>query len=34
VTARLLAELPVRDLAVENPSIEDVIDRVFREERG
>jgi len=31
VTARLLAELPVRDLAVESPSIEDVIDRVFRE---
>ena len=34
VTARLLAELPVRDLSVENPSIEDVIDRVFRENRS
>jgi len=33
VTARILADLPVRDLTVENPSIEDVIDRVFREER-
>jgi ABC-2 type transport system ATP-binding protein len=34
VTAQLLADLPVRDLAVENPGIEDVIERVFREERA
>jgi ABC-2 type transport system ATP-binding protein len=34
LTARLLAELPVADLSVESPSIEDVIDRVFREERA
>ncbi len=34
LTARLLAELPVADLSVENPGIEDVIDRVFREERA
>ena len=32
VTGRLLADLPVVDLTVENPSIEDVIDRVFREQ--
>jgi ABC-2 type transport system ATP-binding protein len=32
VTARLLAELPVLDLTVEDPPIEDVIDRMFREE--
>ncbi len=29
VTARLLAELPVADLTVEDPPIEDVIDQVF-----
>ncbi len=29
VTARLLAELPVADLSVEDPPIEDVIDQVF-----
>jgi ABC-2 type transport system ATP-binding protein len=29
VTARLLNTLPVRDLAVENPAIEDVIDQVY-----
>jgi len=29
VTARLLAELPVLDLSVEDPPIEEVIDRVF-----
>jgi len=29
VTARLLAELPVSDLSVEDPPIEDVIDQVF-----
>jgi ABC-2 type transport system ATP-binding protein len=34
LTARLLAELHVLDLSVENPSIEDVIDRVFREQRS
>jgi ABC-2 type transport system ATP-binding protein len=31
ITARLLAELPVRDLSVEDPPIEEVIDRVFQE---
>jgi ABC-2 type transport system ATP-binding protein len=31
VTARLLAELPVLDLSVEDPPIEEVIDRVFRD---
>ncbi len=31
VTARLLAELPVSDLSVENPPLESVIDRVYRE---
>jgi ABC-2 type transport system ATP-binding protein len=31
VTARLLAELPVVDLSVENPPLESVIDRVYRE---
>ena len=30
VTARLLAELPVSDLSVEDPPLEDVIDQVFR----
>ena len=34
VTGRLLADLPVLDLTVEEPSIEDVIDHVFREERA
>lgn len=29
VTARILAELPVEDLTVEDPPIEDVIDKVF-----
>ena len=32
VTARLLAELPVVDLTVEDPPIEDVIERVFAQE--
>lgn len=32
LTARLLGELPVKDLTVEDPPIEEVIDRVFREE--
>jgi ABC-2 type transport system ATP-binding protein len=32
VTARLLAELPVLDLTVEDPPIEDVIERVFAQE--
>ena len=32
VTARLLADLPVVDLTVEDPPIEEVIERVFREE--
>lgn len=31
VTARLLAEVPILDLAVENPPLEHVIDRVYRE---
>jgi ABC-2 type transport system ATP-binding protein len=31
VTGRLLADLPVRDLSVEDPPIEDAIERVFRE---
>ncbi|MDP9317307.1 MAG: ATP-binding cassette domain-containing protein [Chloroflexota bacterium] len=31
VTAELLAELPVMDLAVEEPPLESVIDRVYRE---
>jgi ABC-2 type transport system ATP-binding protein len=31
VTARLLAELPICDLTVEDPPIEEVIDRVFQE---
>lgn len=30
VTSRLLAELPVLDLTIEDPPIEDVIERVFR----
>jgi ABC-2 type transport system ATP-binding protein len=31
VTARLLAELPVSDLSVQDPPLESVIDRVYRE---
>jgi ABC-2 type transport system ATP-binding protein len=31
VTARLLAEVPVADLSVENPPLESVIDRVYRQ---
>jgi ABC-2 type transport system ATP-binding protein len=31
MTARLLAEVPVVDLVVENPPLEHVIDRVYRE---
>jgi ABC-2 type transport system ATP-binding protein len=31
VTARILAELPVLDLTVEEPAVEDVIERVFAE---
>ncbi len=30
-TARLLAELPIADLSVENPPLESLIDRVYRE---
>ena len=33
VTARLLADLPVDDLNVEDPPIEDVIEQVFAEGR-
>jgi ABC-2 type transport system ATP-binding protein len=32
VTERLLADLPVIDLLVEDPPIEEVIDQVFRQE--
>lgn len=32
MTARLLAEQPVQDLTIEDPPIEDVIDRAFHEE--
>jgi ABC-2 type transport system ATP-binding protein len=31
VTARLLAELPIHDLTIEDPPIEDVIERAFEE---
>jgi ABC-2 type transport system ATP-binding protein len=31
VTARLLSELPVHDLTIEDPPIEDVIERAFEE---
>jgi len=31
ITARMLAELPVQDLTVEDPPIEDIIERAFRE---
>jgi ABC-2 type transport system ATP-binding protein len=31
VTARLLADLPVNDLNVEDPPIEDVIEHVFED---
>jgi ABC-2 type transport system ATP-binding protein len=31
ITARLLAELPVQDLTIEDPPIEDVIERAFQE---
>jgi ABC-2 type transport system ATP-binding protein len=33
VTARMLAELPVDDLSVEDPPLEEVIDQVFRTDR-
>jgi ABC-2 type transport system ATP-binding protein len=33
ITARLLADLPITDLTVEEPPIEDVITRVFAQER-
>ncbi len=32
ITARLLTDLPVTDLTIENPPIEDVIERVFADE--
>lgn len=32
ITQRLLAEMPVQDLTIEDPPIEDVIDRAFHEE--
>ena len=31
-TARLLSELPIKDLTIEDPPIEDVIERVFSSE--
>jgi ABC-2 type transport system ATP-binding protein len=31
VTARLLAELPVQDLTIEDPPIESVIERAFHD---
>jgi ABC-2 type transport system ATP-binding protein len=31
VTARMLAELPIHDLTIEDPPIEDVIEQAFRE---
>jgi ABC-2 type transport system ATP-binding protein len=34
VTGRLLADLPVIDLTVEDPPIEEVIERVFAQEAG
>jgi len=34
ITARLLSELPVNDLTIEDPPVEDVIDRVFQEGVG
>lgn len=34
ITSRILAELPVTDLTVEDPPIEDVIDRVFQKGVG
>jgi len=30
ITARILAELPVHDLTIEDPPIEDVIERTFQ----
>jgi ABC-2 type transport system ATP-binding protein len=32
ITARLLADLPVTDITIEEPPIEDVIERVFAQE--
>ena len=34
MTERLLAELPVVDLTVEDPPIEEVIEQVFAQERA
>jgi ABC-2 type transport system ATP-binding protein len=34
ITARLLSDLPVQDLTIEDPPIEDVIERVFQESDG
>jgi len=34
LTARLLGDLPIKDLTVEDPPIEEVIERVFRSEDG
>ena len=31
ITARMLADLPVHDLTIEDPPIEDVIERAFQE---
>ena len=34
VTSRLLSELPISDLTVEDPPIEEVIERVFASDAG
>ena len=31
ITARMLADLPIHDLTIEDPPIEDVIERAFQE---
>jgi ABC-type uncharacterized transport system ATPase subunit len=31
ITARMLAELPIHDLTITDPPIEDVIERAFQE---
>jgi ABC-2 type transport system ATP-binding protein len=31
ITARILADLPIHDLTIEDPPIEDVIERAFKE---
>ena len=31
ITSRMLADLPIHDLTIEDPRIEDVIERAFQE---